>query len=86
MLQNTALLLFSAAGFTKQFLDRMSGPLVQQHCQHYEHGSTMCPDPETVHSSPQYTDSPRASSAHVTTSRVSSALLFPLLLPLILKS
>ena len=27
------------AGFTKQFLDRMSGPLVQQHCQHYEHGS-----------------------------------------------
>ena len=32
------------AGFTKQFLDRMSGPLVQQHCQHYEHGSEMCPN------------------------------------------
>lgn len=31
------------AGFTKQFLDRMSGPLVQQHCQHYEHGSEMSP-------------------------------------------
>lgn len=34
------------AGFTKQFLDRMSGPLVQQHCQHYEHGSEMCPNSE----------------------------------------
>ena len=34
------------AGFTKQFLDRMSGPLVQQHCQHYEHGSEMCPSSE----------------------------------------
>jgi len=31
------------AGFTKKFLDRMSGPLVQQHCQHYEYGSEMCP-------------------------------------------
>ena len=46
------------AGFTKKFLDRMSGPLVQvgpcstaecvesclqQHCQHYEYGSSMCP-------------------------------------------
>lgn len=50
------------AGFTKQFLDRMSGPLVQQHCQHYEHGSHMCPDPDLGHQSPQY-DTPRASAS-----------------------
>ena len=45
------------AGFTKQFLDRMSGPLVQQHCQHYEHGSEMCPNKEgedTGLQSPRY--------------------------------
>jgi len=30
------------ASFTKGFLDRMSGPLVQGHCQTYEMGSAMC--------------------------------------------
>merc|ERR1711936_1237929 len=30
------------ASFTKGFLDRMSGPLVQGHCQDYEMGSEMC--------------------------------------------
>lgn len=30
------------ASFTKGFLDRMSGPLVQGHCQEYEMGSPMC--------------------------------------------
>lgn len=30
------------ASFTKGFLDRMSGPLVQGHCQAYEMGSSMC--------------------------------------------
>ena len=40
----------------------MSGPLVQQHCQHYEHGSHMCPDPDLGHQSPQY-DTPRASAS-----------------------
>lgn len=31
------------ANFTKGFLDRMSGPLVQGHCQDYSMGSDMCP-------------------------------------------
>jgi len=48
----------TTAGFTKKFLDRMSGPLVQQHCEHYEHGSSMCPDrteeTELSQQSPQY--------------------------------
>ncbi|TRY76486.1 hypothetical protein TCAL_17008 [Tigriopus californicus] len=30
------------AQFTKSFLDRMSGPLIQGHCQAYEHGSHGC--------------------------------------------
>ena len=59
------------AGFTKQFLDRMSGPLVQQHCQHYEHGSEMCPDqPRGDHvsqQSPQYGTDTSASVKHVST-------------------
>ena len=60
------------AGFTKQFLDRMSGPLVQQHCQHYEHGSEMCPDQpreHVSHQSPQYQDTSDSGSdvTHVST-------------------
>ena len=35
-----------------------AGPLVQQHCEHYEHGSSMCPDrteeTELSQQSPQY--------------------------------
>jgi len=55
------------AGFTKQFLDRMSGPLVQQHCQHYEHGSDMCPDQPRDHvsQSPRYQEADTESSAHM---------------------
>ena len=55
------------AGFTKQFLDRMSGPLVQQHCQHYEHGSDMCPDQPRDHvsQSPRYQEADSGSSAHM---------------------
>merc|ERR1712111_292867 len=60
------------AGFTKQFLDRMSGPLVQQHCQHYEHGSEMCPDQprdHVSHQSPRYQDTSDSGSdvTHVST-------------------
>ena len=40
------------AGFTKKFLDRMSGPLVQQHCQHYEYGSEMCPSQPRTEQAP----------------------------------
>ena len=47
------------AGFTKQFLDRMSGPLVQQHCQHYEHGSEMCPNTPSEDSEDSGLQSPR---------------------------
>lgn len=38
------------ATFTKGFLDRMSGPLVQGHCQEYSMGSDMCPRQSAVYS------------------------------------
>lgn len=49
------------ATFTKGFLDRMSGPLVQGHCQSYSMGSDLCPrqaaaysvTPSSPSSSPQ---------------------------------
>ncbi|XP_023344195.1 uncharacterized protein LOC111713548 [Eurytemora carolleeae] len=40
----------STASFTKGFLDRMSGPLVQGHCQEYSVGSNMCPTQSAVFS------------------------------------
>merc|ERR1711994_705913 len=33
---------YETAQFTKSFLDRMSGPLIQGHCQAYEYGSNGC--------------------------------------------
>jgi len=33
---------YETARFTKSFLDRMSGPLIQGHCQAYEYGSEGC--------------------------------------------
>jgi len=52
------------AGFTKKFLDRMSGPLVQQHCQHYEYGSSMCPSkPRTGSEQAPYSSLPAESPA-----------------------
>merc|ERR1712079_738788 len=33
---------YETARFTKSFLDRMSGPLIQGHCQAYEYGSNGC--------------------------------------------
>jgi len=33
---------YETAKFTKSFLDRMSGPLIQGHCQSYEYGSEGC--------------------------------------------
>lgn len=33
---------YETARFTKSFLDRMSGPLIQGHCLAYEHGSSAC--------------------------------------------
>merc|ERR1719495_2206658 len=38
------------ATFTKGFLDRMSGPLVQGHCQEYSMGSDMCPRQSAIYS------------------------------------
>jgi len=38
------------ATFTKGFLDRMSGPLVQGHCQEYSMGSDLCPRQSAVYS------------------------------------
>jgi len=40
----------NTASFTKSFLDRMSGPLVQGHCQDYSMGSEMCPRQSAVYS------------------------------------
>ena len=59
------------AGFTKQFLDRMSGPLVQQHCMHYEHGSELCPHnliEDTGLQSPRYGSEAGSGAASFTTS------------------
>ena len=33
-----------SASFTRQFLDRMSGALVQTHCQHHQPGTQQCSD------------------------------------------
>jgi len=66
------------ATFTKGFLDRMSGPLVQGHCQAYEMGSSMC-DKESrsnLEQSPLY--SLEASSLSSSSTRSVSFLLLSL--------
>lgn len=50
------------ATFTKGFLDRMSGPLVQGHCQEYSMGSDLCPRQSAVYSTPRSSSSPSSSS------------------------
>jgi len=57
----------NTATFTKGFLDRMSGPLVQGHCQDYGMGSDMCPRQSAVYSvtPPASSSTPVPSSATI---------------------
>merc|ERR1719471_1191682 len=85
---------YDTAKFTKSFLDRMSGPLIQGHCQSYEYGSNGCTvtasqprsdswDPQNSHHSPRQVSggSPSAMTQQATTSftLISSILLATLL-------
>jgi len=64
---------YDTAKFTKSFLDRMSGPLIQGHCQSYEYGSNGCTvtasqprsdswDPQNSHHSPRQVSGGSASA------------------------
>jgi len=64
------------ASFTKGFLDRMSGPLVQGHCQDYSMGSEMCERNNDYR--PE--QSPRYSTKDAADSGAESHLVLPVLL------
>jgi len=70
------------ASFTKGFLDRMSGPLVQGHCQDYSMGSEMCSRAERPEQQPRYSTKAAESSSSPTSALAS--LVATALLPLLL--